>query len=841
MLRSRGRRALKALQTASYLTPCRFTPPTSTSPLSSSISSLPETLVRSDNVPYTWQRHNVPLPTTQMPFEALTDHSLRVRPSHLTGMMHMSSSTVAAPSSPPHLTYSSLFSQVTYRSLTHPLSQYSGVRHMSGTPQHPSTNEQKDTSSKDPLPRAQEELKVKSSAIEEKARGESKEGSATEEGEEKTSGDTTSKADPMAEDRWARWFRMSVRLGLIATGSWFALGVAALYLVPTPNENPSLNDRVLALLRAAGAYMMGVVPIHPALDTFTDDGRPRTHAPRSKAVGSLLENISKEDREALLAAGAGGTADVTAVLDVLSDPYGPRIIEHKPPEPWSVRLRNLPRRTVEGVRDFFVYGLRMLVLSFKLGPVITAYPFFRLVIWTGMQLGIGQDEEKDNDASESASSKSPTKKSSDPTAPTAVVIAEPLSVAETTRLGLVAGTEAASKGASPAGSVMCAITSAALAREKSEQQQQQQQYVARIEVDQDEDVKVVPKTVTSAPGLMAKTTDVKLPTWAIRLDDIWWMWLANSLESAGTDSYTTYEFVTIFSMNDIESLTLSYSFDDITTLSLSPSPPLTMFFFSVSTFVIGPTFVKLGQYASTREDIFSPRICAKLGRLREATRPHTWEDSSAALTETLGPHWEQYIHIDEADKRKPVGSGCIAQVYKGTVYVADQGVVPLEAVEGISQKNPSQTNGNTITGFLATAVARTARSVQALAKFAADHVEVVYSPTGDSETQTNIEDLIEITEDTPECVRHDPHPTSSGATSLPNDSGEYKAIPAGTPLRAVEVALKVLHPRAQMSVIKDIKLLTFLGEFAESLPFIHVRVYLLSLPLFLFNIDCHAL
>jgi aarF domain-containing kinase len=74
----------------------------------------------------------------------------------------------------------------------------------------------------------------------------------------------------------------------------------------------------------------------------------------------------------------------------------------------------------------------------------------------------------------------------------------------------------------------------------------------------------------------------------------------------------------------------------------------------------GPVFIKLGQWASTRPDIFDPAACQYLERLHENVKPHT-------LVETLSMFKEDFhVPPDEIFERFDgtlIGSGCIAQVY----------------------------------------------------------------------------------------------------------------------------------------------------------------------------------
>jgi hypothetical protein len=72
----------------------------------------------------------------------------------------------------------------------------------------------------------------------------------------------------------------------------------------------------------------------------------------------------------------------------------------------------------------------------------------------------------------------------------------------------------------------------------------------------------------------------------------------------------------------------------------------------------GPTYIKLMQWASTRQDLFSPEFCAHFGKLRDDTRGHSLRETRRILHEELGEKGLEALEIQET----PIGSGCIAQV-----------------------------------------------------------------------------------------------------------------------------------------------------------------------------------
>ncbi|XP_071005270.1 uncharacterized aarF domain-containing protein kinase 2 isoform X1 [Oncorhynchus clarkii lewisi] len=80
----------------------------------------------------------------------------------------------------------------------------------------------------------------------------------------------------------------------------------------------------------------------------------------------------------------------------------------------------------------------------------------------------------------------------------------------------------------------------------------------------------------------------------------------------------------------------------------------------------GPTFIKLGQWASTRRDIFSQDFCECFSRLHVRVRPHCWAHTKQCLRRAFGEGWRRLFVFEG---REPVGSGCVAQVYRGWARV----------------------------------------------------------------------------------------------------------------------------------------------------------------------------
>ena len=79
----------------------------------------------------------------------------------------------------------------------------------------------------------------------------------------------------------------------------------------------------------------------------------------------------------------------------------------------------------------------------------------------------------------------------------------------------------------------------------------------------------------------------------------------------------------------------------------------------------GPVYVKLGQWASTRRDLFSTQFCQLFSQLHYNVRVHAWRHTERALRAAYGRHWNLVLKVDRT--QKPLGSGCVAQVMSWTL------------------------------------------------------------------------------------------------------------------------------------------------------------------------------
>jgi ubiquinone biosynthesis protein len=79
---------------------------------------------------------------------------------------------------------------------------------------------------------------------------------------------------------------------------------------------------------------------------------------------------------------------------------------------------------------------------------------------------------------------------------------------------------------------------------------------------------------------------------------------------------------------------------------------------------LGPSFIKLGQIASTRGDILPPELIAELKKLQDAVPAVAFADIREQIELSLGAELDQiYEHIDP----KPLAAASIAQVHRATL------------------------------------------------------------------------------------------------------------------------------------------------------------------------------
>ncbi|MDD3243009.1 MAG: AarF/UbiB family protein [Eubacteriales bacterium] len=101
---------------------------------------------------------------------------------------------------------------------------------------------------------------------------------------------------------------------------------------------------------------------------------------------------------------------------------------------------------------------------------------------------------------------------------------------------------------------------------------------------------------------------------------------------------------------------------------------------------LGPTFVKIGQIMSMREDILPPAYCQELTKLRMQVVPLPFEAAEAVVKKELGDAYAQIMRIEQA----PLGSASIAQVHRAWLAPDERPVVlkiQRPGIEGIMKED----------------------------------------------------------------------------------------------------------------------------------------------------------
>jgi aarF domain-containing kinase len=86
----------------------------------------------------------------------------------------------------------------------------------------------------------------------------------------------------------------------------------------------------------------------------------------------------------------------------------------------------------------------------------------------------------------------------------------------------------------------------------------------------------------------------------------------------------------------------------------------------------GPVFIKFGQWASTRPDVFSQEICSVLSTLQSNVRAHSKKFTLKELRQSFTAEQLQYISVGEL-----IGSGSMAQVHAGSLNLPGKDPLPI--------------------------------------------------------------------------------------------------------------------------------------------------------------------
>ena len=159
----------------------------------------------------------------------------------------------------------------------------------------------------------------------------------------------------------------------------------------------------------------------------------------------------------------------------------------------------------------------------------------------------------------------------------------------------------------------------------------------------------------------------------------------------------------------------------------------------------GPTFIKLAQWAGSRQDLFPKELCDMFGKLHSNGKPHSLSYTKKVIERVFGGR--KFGEIFEEFQEEPMGIGAVAQVYKAKLK---QDLLPPEFLEA---KHPS--------------------------------------PSKERGERKKIQKTLALTFDEDEAP---------------------PKIPTGS------VAIKILHPKVNKTIARDIKIMSFFANIINLFP-----------------------
>ncbi len=103
---------------------------------------------------------------------------------------------------------------------------------------------------------------------------------------------------------------------------------------------------------------------------------------------------------------------------------------------------------------------------------------------------------------------------------------------------------------------------------------------------------------------------------------------------------------------------------------------------------LGPSFVKLGQIASTRADLLPPEVITELKVLQDDVKPISWEAVRQEIEAELGgPVGDLFVSVDE----RPLASASIAQVHRGRLASEVEGQPPHDVALKVQRPGIQET------------------------------------------------------------------------------------------------------------------------------------------------------
>ena len=99
----------------------------------------------------------------------------------------------------------------------------------------------------------------------------------------------------------------------------------------------------------------------------------------------------------------------------------------------------------------------------------------------------------------------------------------------------------------------------------------------------------------------------------------------------------------------------------------------------------GPAFIKWGQWAATRPDLFARDLCSELAKLHTKAPAHSFSFSKRSIESAFG---RKLSEIFETFEEEPVASGSVAQVHQATLKYRYPGQQIKPVVVAVKVRHP---------------------------------------------------------------------------------------------------------------------------------------------------------
>lgn len=93
---------------------------------------------------------------------------------------------------------------------------------------------------------------------------------------------------------------------------------------------------------------------------------------------------------------------------------------------------------------------------------------------------------------------------------------------------------------------------------------------------------------------------------------------------------------------------------------------------------LGPTFIKLGQFASTRSDLFPDDIIKELEKLQDDVPPFSKHEAKKIIEHELGRSIEELFHTFNEN---PLAAASIGQVHQGILFTGEDVAIKIQRPE----------------------------------------------------------------------------------------------------------------------------------------------------------------